>query len=291
MKTIKMIGLAALTALTALTAMAFAGVGSAMAESAALCKVDESPCSAANLITSAHEASVGKAKLLSSVGTTECNVLFASSETVEATEVGAPLVISGSFTYTNCELGGSSCTATEESGPSQIKVFKTGHETAEVTGEGLVHVVCSGFIDCSYNGTGLKGTGKGPLLSTQKNGEVTLSEQSTTKEAGGFLCAKTAKLDITTTPLAAAYGSSAATYCVEYNHTHGFYSDNKCSNKLEGRTGQFMLVQTGSGRTTGETLCVLAANVPTNKGLYTNSNCTNDDKNNSSRYESGKILP
>jgi len=190
-----MIGLAALTALMA---MAFVGASSAMAESTALCTADESPCASANQVSHVHETSVGKAKLLSSVGTTECNVLFLGDI---STTLASPLVISGSFTYTNCELGGSSCTATEESAPSEIKVLKEGHETAKVTGEGLVHLVCSGFIDCSYNGTGLVGTGKGTLLSTQANGEVTLSEQSTTKETGGFLCPKTAKLDITTTSL------------------------------------------------------------------------------------------
>jgi hypothetical protein len=197
-KAIKMIGLAALMALLA---MAFVGATSAMAEKTALCTADEATCSEAHLQKTIHETSVGKAKLLTSIGTTECNVLYSGHVGNE----GAPLKISGSFTYTNCVLGGSSCTATEENGPTTISVLKEGHETASVTGEGLVHVVCSGFIDCSYNGTGLKGTAKGPLLSTQTNGEVTLSEQSTTKEAGGFLCPKTAKLDITTTPLTATY--------------------------------------------------------------------------------------
>ena len=203
MKAIKMIGLAALMALMA---MAFVGATSAMAENTALCSADENPCAEKNEIESVHETSVGTAKLLSSVGTTECNVLFSNTET----ELGAPLILTGNFTYTNCELGGSSCTATEEKGPAEIEVLKEGHETAKVTGKGLVHLVCSGFIDCSYNGTGLVGTAKGPLLSTQKNGEVTLSEQSTTKEAGGFLCPKTAKLDITTTPLSTTYITKAA---------------------------------------------------------------------------------
>jgi hypothetical protein len=201
-RAIKTTGLAALTALMA---MAFVGATSAMAEPTALCKADESPCTEANLIKSVHETSVGKAKLLSSVGTLECNVLF--SGTVAKT--GAPLVISGEFTYTNCEIA-SACTANEENGPAELKVLREGHETAKVTYKYLVHVVCSGFIDCSYVGTGLEGTAKGPLLSAQEpdNGEVSLSEQSLTKEAGGFLCPKTAKLDITTTPLVAMYIST-----------------------------------------------------------------------------------
>jgi lysophospholipase L1-like esterase len=184
--------------LVALAALAFFGTTSAMAESTTLCTADASGCGVSHV----HETSVGKAKLLSSVGTTECNVLFLGDI---STTLASPLVISGSFTYTNCELGGGSCTAVEEASPAEIKVLKEAHEKAKVTGEYLVHLTCSGFLDCSYNGVGLKGTAKGPLLSTQENGEVTISEQSLTKETGGFLCPKTAKLDITTTPLSATY--------------------------------------------------------------------------------------
>jgi hypothetical protein len=201
-KAIKMIGL---TALLALLAMAFVGASSAMAENTALCTADESPCATINQVGHVHETSVGKAKLLTSLGTTECNVLFLGDI---STKLASPLVISGTFTYTSCTFGGSSCTATEESGPAEIKVLKEGHETGKVTGEGLVHLVCGSSIDCSYNGTGLAGLAKGPLLSTQANGSVSLSEQATTKETGGFLCPKSAKLDITTTPLSATYISS-----------------------------------------------------------------------------------
>jgi hypothetical protein len=150
-----------------------------------------------------HETSVGKANLLTSIGNAECNALFSGT----VTKTGAPLVISGEFTYTNCTLGGSSCTAKEENGPSGLKVLREGHETAKVTYESLVHVVCGTSIDCSYTGTGLVGTAKGPLLSAREpdNGEVSLSEQSLTKEAGGFLCPKTTKLDLTVTPLTATY--------------------------------------------------------------------------------------
>jgi hypothetical protein len=196
MKSIKTLGR---VVLSALMAMAILSASSAMAESTALCKVDQNPCEAANQLSSVHEESVGKAKLLTSIGTTECNVSF--SGTI-STKLANPLVISGEFKYKNCLLGSEKCTATEENGPSEIKVLKEGHETSKVTGEGLVHVVCTAFIDCSYNGTNLVGTGKGPLLSVESNpnGEVTLSEQATTKEAGGFLCPKSSKLDITMVP-------------------------------------------------------------------------------------------
>jgi len=196
-----------LVALTALMAMAFVGAASAMAEPTALCKADENPCSEANLIASVHETSVGKAKVLTSLGTVECNALFASTSVGAP---GAPQILKGNFTYSNCELGGASCTATGENGPAELKVLREGHETAKVTYEYLVHLVCYKTIDCSYTGASLEGTAKGPLLSAQEsdNGEVALSGQSLTKEAGGFLCPKTAKLDITTTPLTATYISS-----------------------------------------------------------------------------------
>jgi hypothetical protein len=201
MKAIKTIGL---VALAALTATALVGVTSAMAETTVLCSADESPCAEGNVITHLHGTPVGKAKLLTSIGTVECEGLALG----DVIEQGPPLILRGTSTFSNCELGGSKCTATEENGPAETKALKEGHETGSVVGEGLVHLVCGTSINCSYNGTGLKGTIKGPLLSTQPNGEVTISEASTTKEAGGFLCPKTSKSDGTATPLVATYAST-----------------------------------------------------------------------------------
>jgi hypothetical protein len=261
-KAIKMIGLAALTALMA---MAFVGATSAMAEKTTLCTADESPCALANHVNSVSEKSVGKAKLLTSFGTTECNVSFSGDVVEKGT---SPLVISGSFTYTECTLGGSSCTATEESGPAEIKVLKEGHETGKVTGEGLVHLVCGKSIDCSYNGTGLVGTAKGPLLSTQANGEVTLSEQSTTKETGGFLCPKTAKLDITTTPSVKTYitagGAELKMVCVSVGPNNGFWlaggNGVACEVKHGTRLGEYELGWATPGVGHSEMACVWIGN-------------------------------
>lgn len=201
MKAIKRIGLAALAVLAT---TAFVGVTSATAESTVLCSADESPCAEGNVITHLHGTSVGKAKLLTSLGTVECNALALG----DVIEEGPPLVLSGTGTYTNCVLGGSNCTVTEENGPVETKALKEGHEIGSVTGEGLFHVVCGSTIDCSYNGTGLKGLINGPLLSTQPNGEITTSEQAANKEPGGFLCPKTAKEDGTATSLVAVYAST-----------------------------------------------------------------------------------
>jgi hypothetical protein len=197
---VRLIRIFALAALATLIAMAFSSATSAMAEKTVLCSADENPCKAIRVITHVHETSVSKAKLLTSGINVECDVLFLG-DAVTGTE--APLVIEGNFTYTNC----GSCTVTEENGPAEIAISKEGHETASVTGEGLVHVNCSGFVNCNYTGSGLEATAKGSLLSSQKNGEVSISKQAVTKE-GGFLCPKTATLDITTTPLIATYIAS-----------------------------------------------------------------------------------
>ncbi len=201
MKSIKTLGFAALGALVAM-AFAGAGAGSATAESTALCPEDRTggnnECPEGQAVTHVHEATLSgkKAVLKTSLLTVECDVLFLGDA---LSEEGAPLVIHGSFTYTNC----GSCTVTEENGPAEVRVLREGHETGSVTGEGLAHVTCSG-LNCRYNGVSLKGTAKGPLLATETNGEVTLTEQSTNKESGLF-CPSTSKLTITTTPLSATY--------------------------------------------------------------------------------------
>src|SRR6185436_2110890 len=190
------------------------------------CSTDpETSCTA---VTHVHETSTSKAKLLTSFLTVECDVLFLGDTLKLRTESSAA-VIEGTFTYTNC----GSCEATEENSPAEIKVLKEGHETAAVTGEGLVHVVCGESLNCTYNGVGLKGTAKGPLLSTALNGEVSLSEQTTNKEAGGFLCPAKSKLDIKTTPLTHTYIGKAVHYCVKYEHEHGTYEDDGCTKNKE----------------------------------------------------------
>lgn len=192
-----MLGLAALAALMA---MAFVGASSAMASSTQLCSTD--PATSCTAVTHVHETTLAghKAVLKTSSTTVECDVLFLST-TGGVGALGAPQVIKGNFTYSNC--GG--CTVTEENGPVEIKVLKTATETGTVTGEGLVKVVCSGFFTCSYNGEGLSGAAKGPLASTETNGEVKLVEQLTQEEGEKFFCPDEAKLTITTTPLAATY--------------------------------------------------------------------------------------
>jgi hypothetical protein len=197
-KPIKMFGLAALAALMA---MAFAGASSAMAEETTLCSNDST--SSCSVVTHVHETTLAgssnQATLLSSVINVKCDVLFLGDTLGEQ---GSPLLIHGHFTYSGCN---NSCVVTEESASSLIEVKKTSHETAKVTGNGEVRVHCGFFINCVYNGTGLEGTSRGPLLAlTEKtNGETTLSGQETNRVSG--FCPEEAFLDITTTPLSATY--------------------------------------------------------------------------------------
>jgi len=221
---VKPIKVLATTLLATLTAASLVGASSAMAEGTALCTHNEVPCEVSNTVSHIHETSPEKAKLLTTLFTVECDVLLLGDGSIVLSSSG-PVVFEDGFTYTNCGGGGGGCTATEENGPAEIKILKEGFETAKVTGESLIHVVCGSSFNCSYNGSGLVGTAKGPFLAKRidiveeeiegkkvkkeiyltENGEVLFSMQAFAKEAGGFLCPKTFSLDIVTTPLAPIY--------------------------------------------------------------------------------------
>jgi hypothetical protein len=202
---IKLFGLAALAVLMA---MAFVGVSSAMAEETVqLCKVDESLCLAGNVVTHVHEETLSgnPALLLNSLGNVKCTVLFLS---LAVGPLEMSQIITGHFTYTGCKRKKlvppeEDCTVSETTGTtSTIKILKTAAETVKVTGEGEVRVQCGSIIDCMYDGVGLEGTGKGALISTETNGETSISDQTLHKVLGS-LCPNEAKLDIKTTPLPA----------------------------------------------------------------------------------------
>jgi hypothetical protein len=201
MKPIKTLGLAAFTALMA---MAFLGASSAMAGNTQLCKADEDPCAAGNVIAHIHEETVAgaPATVLTSIGNITCNALFLGL----TLGLGAPLVIHGNFTYTGCLRNGNACTVTEVSTSTLINVLKTAAETASSTLEFEINVHCGLFINCTYNGEGLVGTTKGPLLAAP-NGESFINGQNLL-HVGGGICPETGKLDIRTTPLLATYIST-----------------------------------------------------------------------------------
>jgi len=274
-KPIKMFGLAALAALMA---MAFIGASSAMAESTDLCPAEIGD--GCQPFSHVHETTTIKAILLASPEI-QCDVLFLGEVTG-----GAPAIVEGNFTYSNC---GASCSVEEVGGPSVIEVLKEGHETSKVTGEGEVHVNCFG-INCYFNGEELVGTGKGPLLSTAANGEVNISGQKV-KKVKGIFCPAEGKLDINTTPLTATYIVTGLHYCVEYEHnTNGLYENSTCTARVTGKP--FDLVIGPPGGKVGETRCI---RVGTTGGLWkkltgTPGVCEEDAATLSSgSYEWGKI--
>ncbi len=187
MKSIKGFGF---SALVAMLTMAFVGASSAVAGSTALCKKDEAPCAAANRTTHWHLATSAELPsliLTSDEITIECAVLFLSTN---VGGLGSPQVIKGNFTYSNCNNG---CSVTEENGPSELKLLRTGAEKAAATLGWLSHLEC-GFYDCYYVGEGLKGTFKGalsPFFEEEDWGEAELNP-----EAGGFFCPAAAELDL-----------------------------------------------------------------------------------------------
>jgi hypothetical protein len=272
-----MLGLAALAALMA---MAFVGASSAMAEPTALCKEDVETCPEGSRVTHVHETSVGKGVLLSSVATIECNVEFLG-EVISPENTGAPLEISGNFTYpmAGCETaGGTLCEVKETSTSALIEVLKTGHELAEVKGTAEVNAHCGALINCTYNGAGLTGHGLGPLLSSSLNGNVGILEQTTNK-TGGALCPKTAKLDLTTTPEIHTYitkGAALKMVCIDVGANNGFYltvnaAGTVCETEDATRLGKYELAWVAPGTGRGVHVC---AYVGANNGHFLSSNAT-----------------
>lgn len=238
MNPIKMLGL---MALLALMAMAIVGASSAAAEGTSLCSADESSCPMEKVFKHVHETTLSGKKAVLETGLTvvKCDVLFLGNA-IENTESGA-LVISGNFTYTNCD----SCTAEEVGGPAQVEILREGHETATVAIGVEVKFVCDG-VSCVYSGEELMGTGKGPLLSTETNGEISIVEQ-TVERVSGFLCSETGKLTITTTPLSATYVTGSDMECRYRRNADGLYDRysngnfNQCEGHLPPKNGLYEL--------------------------------------------------
>jgi hypothetical protein len=254
MKPVKMLSLGVLAVLLA---MALGGAPSAMAEGTELCKTDQIPCKSENVITNVHEVTPEgkKATLLSSLGTVECDVLFSGESLGEATE--GPALIQGKFTFTSCLLKGTACEVKEVGASTLFSVLKEGHETATATGKSEVNVKC-GFINCTYVGEGIKGTRKGPLLSTLKNGEMTISAQAV--KVTGALCPTEGKIDLTMTPLVETFISQGNMYCVRYENPRGRWllgpNLTTCTGNHGVRGFNYELIWSRNVLTSGTMVCV-----------------------------------
>jgi hypothetical protein len=137
-------------------------------------------------------------ELLTSAINILCEVLYLG----DTLALGAPLVIHGNFTYSNCheEGGTTTCSAVQTSSSALLEALKSGSETAEVKFSYELLMECAGFIHCVYNGVGLKAAEEGSLGS----GHITIGKQTVNK-VSGFLCPKTATLDVLWESLTALY--------------------------------------------------------------------------------------
>jgi hypothetical protein len=201
MKSIKMIGLAAFAVLAA---MAFVSVSSAMAEWTQLCKKDQEKCEEANAIKHIHEQTLegAPAKLLTELGTVECDVLFLG----DTLPLGAPQRIHGNFTYTKCKGPFGECTIKEAvQNSSVLEVLKLGHEFADVTYNFGVKLECSTLFKCTYEGKNLRGYGSGPLLSKPEENGGTEIEKQAVRKVGMGICSEEAELDLLMTSLEKVY--------------------------------------------------------------------------------------
>lgn len=195
----KLIKLFTLTGLAVVFIAALVGPSSAMAESTALCKADESPCASANQVKHVHYVAKG-ILVETSIMNYECDALLLA----DALGLGAPQVLHGSLVYSSCNQG---CTRTEISAGGLFKVLRTGNETAEVVGEGTeILVQCGGGLHCVYDLEGITGQIEGPLLAGG-NGKLTFARTALHK-VSGLLCPKEAYLTALFTPLEALYVKS-----------------------------------------------------------------------------------
>jgi len=170
----------------AMATFVLVGPSTAMAETTALCSVEQDPCEEGNQIT---EISYEANDLV--VLTTLMDYTCDSSFSAGVSELGEPQTLEvTAMTYTSCNQG---CSRTvEELGT--FKVTRTGEEVGEVFGSGfVVHVVCGSTINCTYTFDELTGTIQGASL-TEDNGHITFQEAEFVKHSG-FLCPTVAKLD------------------------------------------------------------------------------------------------
>jgi hypothetical protein len=194
MRLFKMLGLGLTSAITAL---ALVGASSAAAENTALCKVNQVPCVAPNLITSLHMVNVGTFKLLNSTANIEC------ASTLLKASVGAlanPQVVTvQELIWTGCKTVGSAtnnCTFTNVALPT-IDVLRMGGNfgTAKVKGLELkVLCVVGGVpkIECVFGREFvLNATGAGGEAG---NGQIWGLEVEAPAVAGA-LCPKAKKFD------------------------------------------------------------------------------------------------
>lgn len=289
MKALKMLGFGVLAALLI---MAFGGAPAAMAEGTELCSADQTPCGSENAIMNVHEVTPEgkKAVLLSSLGNVECDVLFQGEVLSETTN--GPAFISGKFTYTNCLLKGSACEVKETGTGSSFTILKEGHETASVTAKSEATLKCGGLINCTFGGESIKGIYTGQLLSTLKNGELSINGAAV--KVTGTLCPKEGKIDLTLTPLVETFLSQGNRYCLRYINSRGRWllgpSSTACSENqgIQGYNYE-MAYSLPAGLVKGDMLCVWDEGLTFYLTRSSGTVCGNIDKTPLGKYELAEV--
>jgi hypothetical protein len=193
-----MVGLAALTALAA---MAIVGATSAMAtEATALCKVNQNPCEAANLVTEQHMTLVGNGVLhgLSPLFNVLCLSGLVLGEVLGLAAAGSggqqihlsklDFTLCGTnSTHTNCEIK-------QLVLPLLVDVLKTAANLGTATGlNGETLIKCTipliGTIDCVYEGAGL-GFDVKSAGGTDGHGMLNAEATPVNKTAGSGFCSE-----------------------------------------------------------------------------------------------------
>jgi hypothetical protein len=213
MRLTKMFGLAAVTVVAA---MAFLGTTSAMAKfPTTLCNINsELVCPKENQV-SLFTMKAGVTKLEGSNGVTVlCLTSKGAAEAEEGVTLGNPLkLLLHELVFLNCGTGANhnDCTVTTEQFPL-LEVLKLAPNlaTAFVNPKlpAKVHVVCGGFIDCTYSepAAGKSFEIEGALHTEGAgHGMLTANELEVKKLEGGFLCPKASKWTALYEPLEHLY--------------------------------------------------------------------------------------
>lgn len=149
MRLVKMLGLAVVSAIAA---MAFVGASSALAtQNTALCKIDETPCSAENRWTELHAIAVNPTLLVPNQPNITCNESLAKATVLGlGTAPNAQIAHLTALTWTHCLRNEVVCEV-ETRLLGLFKILRTAVGLAEVASEGTtVLVKCGAFIHCSY---------------------------------------------------------------------------------------------------------------------------------------------
>jgi hypothetical protein len=201
LKKLKVLGVV----LPVLAIMAFAGASSASAAKTVECKVNESPCSAAQRWPANTEVAVeGTSNLVSGFVNISCATHMVAKNTAESGEPLPGQIVSVEWTGCTSNLG--SCSASALNTPWSGTIAATGGGNGTLTvNKPKGKFTCAGTT-CEYEASSATATleGGNPF-------KVKATNISLTKVGGGFLCSGTATWSGTFTGIASYNGKSYPT--------------------------------------------------------------------------------